>query len=111
MSEDTGGFHYADPSRAVLGAKPLRFSLTLLIVLLIYGLSCYFVDIDPERLWTGLPRLAHWLAKAWPPDIRDVDVLLRRAAETVAMAVVGTTIGVVIAAPFSVLAARNIPQA
>ena len=108
MSEDTGGFHYADPSRAVLGAKPLRFSLTLLIVLLIYGLSCYFVDIDPERLWTGLPRLAHWLAKAWPPDIRDVDVLLRRAAETVAMAVVGTTIGVVIAAPFSVLAARNI---
>src|SRR4029077_11047694 len=35
-------------------------------------------------------------------------VLIERAIETVAMAVVGTTIGVIIAAPCCILAARNI---
>ena len=108
MNGNTNGFHYADPTRSALGAKPLRFVLILLGVLLVYGLSCYFVNIDLQRLWTGLPRLAYWLARAWPPDIRDLDILLQRAAETVAMAVVGTTIGMAIAVPFCVFAARNI---
>jgi phosphonate transport system permease protein len=99
---------YPDPARSWIGAAPIRFVATLLLVLLVYGFSLYFVDFDVSRLWSGLPRLAHWAAKAWPPDIRELGVLIERAIETLAMAVIGTTMGVVIAAPCCILAAQNI---
>ena len=104
---DTGVF-YPDPARSWIGVAPVRFIATLLLVLLVYGFSFYFVDFDLGRLWSGLPKLAHWAAKAWPPDTSELGVLIERAIETVAMAVVGTTIGVVIAAPCCILAAQNI---
>ena len=53
-------------------------------------------------------RVAHWAAKAWPPDLRELDIFSERAIETVAMAIVGAAIGVVIAAPCCILAAQNI---
>jgi hypothetical protein len=90
---DTQSF-YLDPARSLIGATPVRFIATLLLLLLVYGFSLYFVNFDLSRLWSGLPRLAHWAAKAWPPDTSDLGVLIERAIETVAMAVVGTTIGV-----------------
>jgi phosphonate transport system permease protein len=99
---------YPDPMRSLIGATPVRFVTTLLLLLLVYGFSLYFIDFDLGRLWDGLPRLAHWAAKAWPPDTSDLAVLIERAIETVAMAVVGTTIGVVIAMPCCILAAQNI---
>ncbi len=99
---------YPDPARSWIGAAPIPFAATLLLVCLVYGLSLYFVDFDVGRLWGGLPRLAHWAAKAWPPDTRELGVLIGRAIETLAMAVIGTSIGVVIAAPCCILAAQNI---
>ena len=79
---------YPDPARSGIRAVPTRFVVTLLLVLLIYGSSLYFVDFDVSRLWSGLPRLAHWAGKAWPPDIREFGVLIERAVETLAMAVI-----------------------
>jgi hypothetical protein len=76
---------YPDPARSLIGAAPVRFVTTLLLLLLVYGFSLYFVDFDLGRLWGGLPRLAHWAAKAWPPDTSDLGVLIERAIETVAM--------------------------
>jgi phosphonate transport system permease protein len=99
---------YPDPARSWIGGAPVRFITTLLLMLLVYALSLYFVDFDIGRLWSGLPRLAHWAAKAWPPDTQELGVLLKRAIETLAMAVIGTTIGVLIAAPCCILAAQNI---
>jgi phosphonate transport system permease protein len=99
---------YPDPARSWTAAAAIRFVATLLLMLLVYGFSLYFVDFDVGRLWSGLPRLAHWAAKAWPPDIGELDVLIVRAIETLAMAVIGTTMGVVIAAPCCILAAQNI---
>jgi phosphonate transport system permease protein len=106
-TRDTDSF-YLDPARSLIGAPPVRFIATLLLLLLVYGFSLYFVDFDLVRLWGGMPRLAHWAVKAWPPDTSDLGVLIERAFETVAMAVVGTTIGVIIAAPCCILAAQNI---
>jgi phosphonate transport system permease protein len=99
---------YPDPARSWIAVSPIRFVVTLLVVLSVYGFSLYFVDFDVGRLWTGLPRLANWAAKAWPPDLRELDVLSQRALETLAMAIIGTTIGIVIAAPCCILAAQNI---
>ena len=41
---------YSDPARSWLGAAPVRFTATLLLVLLVYGFSLYFVDFDLGRL-------------------------------------------------------------
>jgi phosphonate transport system permease protein len=106
--EDKAEILYPDPARSWIAVAPVRFVATLLLLMLVYGLSLYFVDFDLYRLWGGLPRLAHWAAKAWPPDLSELDVLGERAIETVAMAIVGTTIGIVIATPCCILAAQNI---
>lgn len=97
---------YPDP--AAVRRPPLRFMATLLALALLYAACLYYVDFDLGRLWGGLPRLGHWAVKAWPPDTRDLTVLIGRGLETVAMAVVGTSLGMLIAAPCCILAARNI---
>lgn len=66
------------------------------------------VDFSVSRLVRGLPMMASWIAKAWPPDLTDLDLLLRRAAETAAMALVGTVLGVAMAVPLCVAASRNL---
>lgn len=77
-------------------------------IVAVYWYSLNLVDFDLRRLVEGTPQMLSWVAKAWPPDINGLDLLLLRAAETVAMALIGTTIGAAIAAPLCVLAARNL---
>ncbi len=52
--------------------------------------------------------MAQWAARAWPPDFSDFQTLLTRAAETLAMATLGTTLGAIIAIPMCLIAARTI---
>lgn len=73
-----------------------------------YALCLHVAEVDVLRLWEGLPRLAGWIARSWPPDLSEIDVLARRGLETVAMATVGVSFGAIIAAPLCLLAARNI---
>lgn len=86
----------------------LRFAALLAAGALFYAACLHLSQVDPGKLLTGLPRLATWLARGWPPDVSELPILLVRAAETVAMATVGTTLGMVIAAPLCILGARNI---
>ena len=60
---------------------------------------------------SGLPRLAGYLAKSWPPNFEDFDAVLRGAGETIAIATLGTTLGAVLAVPLCLLGARNITPA
>ena len=64
-------------------------------------------DVDPVELAQGLPTMAGWVAQAFPPSTDAIDTLLVRAAETVAIAVVGTVFAALLALPLCVLAARN----
>lgn len=63
---------------------------------------------DPARLAAGLPRLAGWLATAWPPDFSGPGDLARRAAETVGIATLGTVLAGLLALPLTPLAARPV---
>src|SRR5262245_53224621 len=92
-------------------ASAARFVAMLVIVGAFYLLCFYFAEIDLARLWDGLPRLGRWALRAWPPNFSDLGTLLTRAAETVAMATLGTTLGALIAVPLCLLAARNIAPA
>ncbi len=68
--------------------------------------SVWVVAPDLARLGAGLPRLAGWLAGAWPPDFSGAEDIARRAAETIGIATLGTLAAAVLALPMAVLAAR-----
>jgi phosphonate transport system permease protein len=74
----------------------------------VYAACVWVVQPDLARLWAGLPRLAGWLSGAFPPDFSGLADLLRRAAETVAIATLGTTLAALLALPLAVVAARPV---
>jgi len=81
---------------------------TLVALLAVYWLCLRVSGIDLHRLAEGLPRLMTWLARSWPPNFEDLDSYVRGAAETFAIATLGTTLGALIAVPLCLAAARNV---
>ena len=86
----------------------MAFAALLALGVVFYVVCLRVAEVDFGKLWAGLPRLANWASRAWPPDLSEFSTLLVRAAETVAMGTVGTSFGALIAVPVCVLAARNI---
>jgi phosphonate transport system permease protein len=94
-----------------LTARRVRFWLSTLAVIAFFLLAGHFVQIDLGKLATGLPKIWHWVRQAWPPAIDEVPLFLRRTAETVAMAAIGTAIATALAIPMAIVASRNITPA
>ncbi len=87
----------------------MRRRIVWLIGLAVLYTACvWVVSPDLPRLWAGLPRLARWAADSWPPDFSGGADLARRAAETVAIATLGTTLAALMALPLTILAARPV---
>ncbi|MBL6079546.1 phosphonate ABC transporter, permease protein PhnE [Belnapia sp. T18] len=86
----------------------MRRAAWLLVLAALYAACIAVVQPDLPRLWAGLPRLAHWLAGAFPPDFSGLPDLLRRAAETVAIATLGTSLAALLALPLALMAARPV---
>ena len=99
---------YPEPAAAWLSPHRLRVALSLIGLVAFYVVSWQLAKVNLAKLATGLPKMASWAAKAWPPATDDLPVLLVRAAETVAMAAIGTTVAALLALPVCVLAARNV---
>lgn len=78
------------------------------VAIAVVGVCWQVAQIDIGRLVAGLPKLAGWIATGWPPETKGLPLLLWRAAETVAMATLGSLLGVMIAAPVCIFAAANI---
>lgn len=70
--------------------------------------SWRLAQVDLERLVYGLPKLAHWLAMAWPPKLEELPIFVQRTAETVGMAAIGTAMATLLAIPMAIVASRNI---
>jgi phosphonate transport system permease protein len=88
-------------------ARTQRWGLGLLFVVLVIA-AWQLAQVDPGRLVTGLPKLGHWLAQAWPPTLHELPIFLLRTGETVAIAFLGTLAAVLAAVPAAFLAARGI---
>jgi phosphonate transport system permease protein len=97
-----------EAERRVLSVARVRRLLIAGVIVAFYLFAGYLVQIDLGRLARGLPKLAHWLAGAWPPSVAELPIFIWRTAETVAMAAIGTTLAALIAMPLAVLASRNI---
>lgn len=92
------------------GCSPRRIRLALVAaaVLIFYAVAWRLAGIDLGKLITGLPRLGHWIASAWPPAMNELPLFAQRTAETIAMAAIGTTLATGLAIPMAVLASRNV---
>jgi phosphonate transport system permease protein len=99
---------YSEPQVPWLAASRIKRATLLLFGVGFYLVSWQLAQVDPGKLVTGLPKMAGWALKAWPPATRELDVLLLRAAETVAMAAIGTTIATLLALVLCIFAARNL---
>ena len=99
---------YPEPVVRWLSAGRLRFVVILLAITAFYVVSWKLAHVDLGKLATGLPRMAGWARKAWPPATGELPILLLRTAETVAMAAIGTTAAALLALPLCVIAARNV---
>jgi phosphonate transport system permease protein len=81
--------------------------LGLFAFLIALAQATLVVHARPQDLVTGAYGMADILRRAWPPDIGALGKTLWPALETVDIALFGTTIGVLVALPLAILAARN----
>lgn len=56
----------------------------------------------------GVPFMLDFISRMFPPDIHNLARFLSKAVETLQMAIVGSTMGALVALPLSFMAARNI---
>ena len=99
---------YPDPGVGWNAPRRLRgFAVAISIATLL--VSAFVVaQVDPAKLVVGVPRLARWAARAWPPDVSDFSILVERALQTLAMATAGTVLATVLALTLCFLASRNL---
>lgn len=79
-----------------------------ILVVIIYYWAIKGTNTSPINLAKGFPFMVDFVKRMFPPDITHLGRFLSKALETLQMAIVGSTIGALIALPLSFLAARNI---
>lgn len=99
---------YIEPAFNPFAPRSLRIAVVITILMAFFVTCWNLAQIDFTRLIEGLPRLARWASKAWPPYLEDLDRMLFRAAETVAIATVATVAATIIAFPLSILISKNL---
>lgn len=99
---------YSEPPIRWFSRKVL-FKWAAILSAVIFFVVCWRLsEVDLNKLVEGFPRLMRWASKAWPPQTNEIGVMLLRAAETVAIATVATTLATLAAFPLSILISKNI---
>jgi phosphonate transport system permease protein len=90
------------------GERVQRFSFVAGAVVIV-GLSFWDTKIDPVRLVTSLGQIGHTVAQYFPPDFTSARAsLVTGTIQSASVALVATVIGVALAIPIGLLAARNV---
>lgn len=98
---------YAQTARGTPRARAIRAVLWLAFFALVV-MSWHLAGVDLARLATGIPKMGHWLAQAWPPALTELPIFIVRMGETVAIAFLGTLLAVLAAVPVAFAAARGV---
>lgn len=102
------GDRYVEPSAWRLSGPNLKVLAGVLLGAGWITVSFWLSDVNFPRLIEGLPRLTAWLARAWPPDVREFHWVVFRAFQTLAIATTATVAAAILALPIGILAARNL---
>src|SRR4051794_13999418 len=66
------------------------------------------LELTPARFFAGLEHGAVFLGRLFPPDFKRWELLLKGMVESLQIAVLASALGVLIAAPLALAAARNL---
>jgi len=89
------------------GRKYKGFFIGILIVIIYYW-ALMGTETSPSNFVGGIPFMFDFIRRMFPPDISNLGTFLLKAVETLQMAIVGSSLGALIALPLSFLAARNV---
>jgi len=82
------------------------------IALVLYvAYACTQLDVSWERVRAGLDHAAHFFSRLFPPNFARSDLLLKGLTESLEIAILASTLGIVLALPLSLAAARNLMPA
>jgi phosphonate transport system permease protein len=104
MAARTGSSSVTFPANWAARAAWVVFALYLA-----YATS--HLELTPARFAAGLEHGAKFMSRLFPPDFHRWELLLKGMVESLQIAVVASALGVLIAAPLSLLAARNLMPA
>jgi phosphonate transport system permease protein len=96
----------ADPFPRSIGPK---IAGVLLVVYVIY--ACAQMEISWERIEIGLVNAAHFFGRLFPPNFARWELLVKGLLESLQIAVLASTLGIVLALPIGLAAARNLMPA
>lgn len=99
---------YVEPKTDWFSKQSLFRLLAISLALVFFAVCWQLSEVNLSRLMEGLPRLFKWASKAWPPQTNEIGIMLLRAAETVAIATVATTVATLLAFPLSIFISKNI---
>ncbi|WP_445290879.1 phosphonate ABC transporter, permease protein PhnE [Bacillus cereus] len=86
----------------------LKHRLTfILFILLLWGSSIQ-VDASFSKLVVGFPNIMDLLKEMVPPDWSYFQVITTAMLDTIRMAIIGTTLGAILAIPLALFAASNV---
>jgi phosphonate transport system permease protein len=78
----------------------------VIVVAVMWSLAGSGFDI--ERFVTGIPRMADFISRLWPPNFDKTGTIVRLLIETLQMAIIGTLIGAALSLVISFGASSNI---
>nr|WP_257215214.1 phosphonate ABC transporter, permease protein PhnE [Pollutimonas harenae] len=84
----------------------VKWGLLLLVVYMLFAATQ--LGFSWDRFEAGLGHGAKFLARMFPPSVERLDVLWKGIAESLEIAVLATTLGIILALPLSLLGARNL---
>jgi len=93
---------------APMPARSWRIGIGAAVAGLLFAQALWVVQARPAELVTGFRGMLDLLRRASPPDLSSLPDMAWPVLETVDIALFGTVMGVVMAVPLAVLAARNI---
>ncbi len=83
-----------------------RLAFVALIAYVIY--ACAQMNISLERLEVGLGNAGHFFSRMFPPNFARWDLLVKGLLESLQIAVLASVLGIVLALPVGLFAARNL---
>lgn len=104
----TNGENEGAPS--IVKPSQTKSMMTFAFIIVLLWLSAERTDATLTQLVTGAPEMGKLLVEMFPPDWSYLTTIWAPMMETVQMAILGTTIGALLAIPIALLASGNVTR-
>jgi phosphonate transport system permease protein len=96
----------SDPFRTSIGSRVAFFALAAYVVY-----ACAQLEISWERFHIGLDNAARFFSRLFPPNFERGELLWKGLAESLEIAILASSLGILLALPIGLCAARNLMPA